>query len=802
MLVPDLRFALRSLRRQPVVSALVVGMLALGIAANTAVFNLLNGLFLRPFPFADADRLVYINETAPRWNLEHTGINYPDFHTWRENMSAFESIALIEPGEYSVVVGDEAFRLSGADVTHDYDDVLGITPVLGRTFTAEEDAPGGARVLVLANELWRNRYASDPNVLGRTLRVNGVPHEIIGVLPAHANFPGNVQFWLPLQGDPAQPWEGYSYDGVGRLKPGVTLAAAGADLMRAHAPIFETRDEDRTVTPVLMPLRDYFVGDYRPMSVALFGGVAVVLLIACANVASLMLARGLARRREMGIRMAMGAGTTRLMRQLLTENVVLAALGGVVGLAVGFVGARVLVARLPDQLPPWATFTLDLRVVAFSLLATVATVVLFGWAPAWAATRSDVRGALHDATGRATASAGARRTLAALIVAEVGLAVVLLVGGGLLLRAYDRMLDVDPGFDTRDVLTFGISLPRATYPDRPEALAYWNELLRRIEDLPGVAHVGTASCLPLGCHWGNFFEIEDAPPRAPDAPDPVILLRVASHGYFEAMGIRIAAGRVYDESDDRPDAAPVVVVNETFARQFWPGEEAVGKRIRGRSDGAAWMTVIGVTRDVRHYGLDTPMRPGIYLPMNHATVRPANDFRVAVKAEGAALALLPSIRELVRARDPSIPMAAIGTMEEALHRSLALRATYSWALAVFAALALALAIGGIYGVTSYIVTQRTREIGIRIALGARTRSVVGSILRRGMAVVLLGVSLGAAGAVGVARSMTSLLFGVQPVDAFVYGSVIGLILLTAGLAHGLPARRAARTDPMHSLRTD
>jgi putative ABC transport system permease protein len=803
MLGPDLRFALRSIRRQPYVSALVVGMLALGIAANTAVFSLLNGLFLRPFPFRDSDRLVYLNETAPRWDLEYTGINYTDFHTWRQNAHAFEAMALFDGGEFNVSDGSEAFRLEGAAVTHDFDDVLGIQPLLGRTFTAEEDAPGGERVVVLGHGLWRTRFASDPAVLGRTLHISGDPHTIIGVLPPEAEFPGNVEFWIPLRGDPAQHWQGYSFDGIGRLKAGFDLGAAQQDLERAHAPIWEERDEDRVVSPVMLPLRDYFVGDYRPMSVALLGGVAVVLLIACANVASLMLARALARRREMGIRMAMGAGTMRLVRQLFTENLVLALLGGAAGLGLGYVGARVLVSRLPDQLPGWATFSIDARVVLFSLLATVATAILFGWAPAWIAARSDVRGALHETSGRATASPGARRTLGALISMEVALAVVLLVGGGLLLRAYDRLAQVDPGFDTENVLTFGISLPPSGYPDSTSQLQFWNGLIERIEALPGVDAAGAISCLPLTCHWGNFFEVEGAPPRAPDQPDPVVLTRIATPGYFDAMDIRLVAGRFYDEAEDRPGAPPVVVVNQSFAKQFWPAvANPVGRRLRFRGwDDSQWVTVVAVASDVRHYGLDTPMRPGLYFPMNARTGQ-LQRLSVAVRAAGSETSLVAPVRSIVRDLDPTIPLAAVGTTEDALRRSLLLRQTYSWALAIFAGLALALAIGGIYGVTSYIVTQRTREIGIRLALGARTSAVVGSIVRRGMVAVTGGLLLGLAAAFAAARALAGLLFGVQPGDPAVYATVAGLLLLTALAAHGLPARRAARTDPMHSLRTD
>jgi predicted permease len=800
MLGADLRFAMRSLRRHPYVSVLVVGMLALGIAVNTAVFSVVNGLFLKPLPFPEAGQLVYINETAPRWNLEYTGINYPDFHTWRENVEAFRAIAIFEVREYSVSDGSDAVRLRGLEVTHDFDEVLGIAPVLGRTFLPAEDAPGGERVVMLGHGLWRTRFGADRQVLGRTLHVDGYPHTIVGVLPRSAAFPGGVELWLPLRGDPAQPYQSYSGNAVGRLLPGATVAAAQSDLERVHTPIWEARDSDRVVSPIVLPLRDYFVGDYRSVSAALFGAVAIVLLIACSNVACLMLARALSRRREMGIRVAMGARTGRLVRQLFVENLLLAVLGGVLGIALGQVALRMLLARLPEQFPLWATFALDPRVVLFSLLVTVATAVLFGSAPAWIGARSDVRGALHATGGRNTASAGARRTLRTLIAAEVALAVAPLVVGGLLLRAYDRVLEVDPGFATENVLTFTVALPEGTYPDSLTQRPFWQALLERIEALPGVASAGAISCLPLGCHWGNFLEVEGAPPPAEGQADPVILFRVASPGYFDAMSIGRVGGRFYDASDDRSGGERVLVVNETFARQFWPDvHDPVGRRVRGRGDDDPWWTVIGVSRDVKHYGLDDPMRPGIYVPPNLMPSQ-LRSLSIAVRAEGDALALVPSARRVVRDLDRTVPLAAIGTMEAALQRSLALRRTYSWALALFAGLALLLAVGGIYGVTSYLVTQRTREIGIRMALGARTGVVVRSIARGGMLPVLAGVIVGLVSALAAARAISGLLFGVQPTEVAVYAGVASLLLLAALAAQVLPARRAARIDPIASLR--
>ena len=458
MAASDIRYAWRALLRQRGATALVVLMLSLGIAANVAVFSLVNGLFLRPFPFHHPDRLVFINTAAPKWNLDVVGVNYPDFDRWRKDQKLFEAITIYDTANFNIADSGGAERVRGAEMTYDFPKVFGVEPILGRTFTAEEDKPKAPLVVILSAALWRERFGGDRNVIGRTMRLNGRTHTIVGVLPAEAAFPDDVKLWVPLAGDPAQPYESYSGTGIGRLKPGVTPEQADADLKRAHQPIWDAKDKEHIVTPFVKPLHETFVRDYRTAASTVTASVGILLLIACANVAAVMLARALARRREMGIRLALGSSRLRLMRQLLIENLMLAAAGGVIGLFAGRWAIGALVTLVPDELPRWAAFHTDLRVIAFSIAVVVGTVVLFGWAPALHAVGGDLRSAVTASTNGTTGAPRGRRTLWFLVGGEFALAAILLVSGTLLLKAFDRVRHVDPGFRSDNVLVATIPL--------------------------------------------------------------------------------------------------------------------------------------------------------------------------------------------------------------------------------------------------------------------------------------------------------------------------------------------------------
>ena len=801
MIGSDFRYARRALLHQKFGSGLVVAMLALGIGANVAVFSLINGLFLRPLPFPDPERLVYLNETAPRWNLERTNITYADFAQWQKSQQAFESIALYNRRSFNVATDNGADRMDAASVTADFARVLGIEPILGRMFTAEEDRPNGPNLVVIGSGLWRERFGGRGDVLGQTIRLNSRQFTVIGVVPTSAEFPGGVRLWTPLQGDPNSV-DSYSYEGVGRLKAGLTVEQGASDMLRAHQPIFETRDKDKNVSPLVRDLRQHLTGEYDTIVATLGVAVSLLLVVACANVAAVMLARALARRREIGIRLAVGASRMRLLRQLLVENLLLSAVGGFLGLVIGNWAIQLLIQSLPTQAPRWAEFTLDARLVIFTLGACIATTLLFGWAPALHAMNADLRGAVASATAGSTPMIRGRATLRALVVAEFALASLMFVCGGLLVRAYDRVRNVDPGFDPKGVFTFTMSLPGVTYPDAPKRLAFLQRLEERLRTLPGVTNAGLVTCAPLsGCHWGVFYQAEGAAPRRPNDPNPIILNRLASPGYFAAMGIRLKQGRFFNNNDGHEGEAnpSVIVVNESFVKTLWPDRKSpIGQRVR-QSERAPWLTVVGVVEDVKHNGLEQPVRPGVYLPMPRIVL---STVTLALKTSGDPAQLASTARTIVREMDPELPIYNAKTMEERMALNMTLRAAYSWMLSVFAAIALLLALGGSYGVTSYLVSQRTRELGIRVALGAKRSDISRAVLKGSLTVVSIGVVIGITCAIGAGRFLSSLLFGVPPYDAMILTFAALALFSTGLLANWLPARRASRVDPVLSLRTD
>jgi putative ABC transport system permease protein len=789
----DLKVALRMARSRPGFSVAVVCMLAIGIAGNTAIFSIFNGLFLKPLPFPAADRLVDIDETAPRWNLVRTGVSNPDFDAWQKGNSTFEGMAFTHGGGLNLAEeGIPAQRVDYAQVTHNLLSVLGLKPALGRDFLPEEDRPNGPQVAMLGYDLWQRAFRGDPNILGRTVRFGGSPATIVGILPREAVIPPKAEVWVPLQADTTKGGSFY-LAGIGRLKPGVSMQQAEADLRRIHFARPGYKDAD--AYPVLAAVRDRSLGDFKTVTRILLGGVAVVLLIACVNIAGLMLVRGESRSREIAIRTAIGASRGRIVRQLLTESLLLAAIGGIVGVLVGKAFLAGLVSLMPPDLPKWITFTLDERFAAFCAAVTGAAAIVFGLAPAVQAATVDARGALGE-SARSTLTRGKRAVLSSLVVCEIALALVLLTASGLLLQAFRKVLHTDPGFRAENTMTWSVRLSPTKYPKDEQKHAFYSSLVERLRAIPGVTTASAASLVPLGGHSGYFYQAEAGRTIGPSEKNPVVLQVTALPGYLETMGIQLVTGRFFDSRDEqRPQS---ILVNETFALHFWGNTDVVGKRVR-YPGGPNWFEVIGVVRDMRHYGIDAEMRPEAFVTYNHT---PTTGMTIAMRSPSDPRALVSAARDVLRQLDPELPMFDIRTMTERLDRSMWTRRAYSTLFGAFAIVAMLLAAAGIYGVISFAVTQRTREIGIRIALGARPDQVLRSVLASGMVLVAIGALAGLLAAQFTGALLKSMLFGVSPRDLATYGSVVAAIAFVGLLANYVPARRAAQVEPVRALRSE
>ena len=799
-LLYDLKIAMRNVRTKPGFSLMVIGMLALGIAGNAAIFSIFNGLFLRPLPFPESERLIDLDETAPQWNLQYTGVSNPDFYVWRKNNSTFDGMAFFDTSSLNLVDRGNAQRVLGAEVTYDLLDVLGLRPALGRNFLPEEDRPKGPKVVLLGYDIWQRLFQGDRNVLGRVLQLDKQSYTVVGVLPRDAVLPDKAELWTPLQADPdPKKSTGWYLDGVGRLKHDVSVEQAGADLLRVHKAMIKPGQEENKITsPILTQVRQRYLGDFRIASRILLGGVGVVLLIACVNVAALMLVRGSARAREIAIRTALGASRSRIVRQLLTENLLLAVVGGILGVLLGSLFLQALISLMPaDNLPRWISFAMDTRFVIFCIVITTGAASLFGLAPSLQASKVDTRGSLQDAATRTTLSKTRRAALRSMVVCEIALALMLLISAGLLLEAFRKVLHVDPGFRPGNVISYAVSLPEAKYTKPEQRIAFFESLVDRLRAVPGVQSAGATSAPPLGGHWGNFWEAEGNPPLGPNDKNPVVLQVLATPGYFETIGMTFLAGRPFRQDEADPEAIRSVVVNETFAKFYWPGKSPIGKRVRTRTGNGKWIEVVGLTRDEKHYGLDQEMKPSVFLPLRGV---PRNSMNIILRGAIEPRMLIAPAREILRQMDPELPMYDIRTMTERLDRSLWARRAYSWLFGAFALVALLLAAAGIYGVISYAVSQRTREIGIRMALGAQPRQVLSEVLVSGMLLVSAGVAMGLAGALAVVRLLQTLLFGVSSRDPIIYAAVMLGVVLVGLVANFVPARRAASVDPLRALR--
>ncbi|HWS52483.1 MAG TPA: ABC transporter permease [Pyrinomonadaceae bacterium] len=809
----DLRYGARSLAKQPGFAAVAVVTLALGIGANTAIFSVVNGVLLKSLDFPEPDRLVAVSETSRE--VPVMSVAYPNYLDWKARQTVFEQMAARMPAGGVLTGEGEPLRVIGRFVTASFFPTLGVAPQAGRFFTEEEDAPGAERVMVLSHGLWQRHFGGDPRAVGRAVRYNGESWTVVGVMPAEFDFYGrnnlNNEFFIPLGRLTDQSYmrdrSSHPVMVTARLRPGVSLERADAELRAIAARLGEQFPESNRGNGVsVRPFLDDYVGDVRPALMMLTVAVGLVLLIACANVANLLLARGAARRREIAVRVALGAGRGRVVRQLLTESLLLSAAGGALGLLLAAWGVAALAGLSPDTLPRSEGLALDARAFGFALLVSVVTGLLFGLAPALQTSRVDLQAALKEGGARVAGGAGGRWLRGSFVVAEVALSLVLLVGAGLLVKSFWRLMRVDPGFDARGVLTLRLRLPDAKYREASQTAAFLGEVARRVRALPGVREVSVTSGFPLGRSSENGYVVEGRPePRQP-GEWPVADVVSADGSYHRALGIALVAGRHFDERDTA-DSPPVVTVDDEFVRRHFPQAapaEALGRRVRFGGEGEPWREIVGVTRHVRHNGLDAEGHPGINRPWTQMNPRWMAEYTRAmdlvVKTSGEPAGLVAAVRREVQAVDKDQPLGNVRTLEELLAQSLGPRRFSLWVVGVFAGLALALGAVGLYGVLSYVVAQRTREIGVRLALGAEGRDVLGLVIRHGMALALAGVGVGLVAALALTRLMSGLLYGVSATDPATFAAIALLLLAVALLASYLPARRATKVDPLVALR--
>ena len=800
----DVRYGLRVMRKSPGFTAVAVVALALGIGANTAIFSVINGVLLKPLPFAEAERLVAVWHTNPQKGETQSPASYPNFVDWREQGRSFEAMAGFMPRGVSLTSVAEPGQLPGSYVTTNLFALLGAKPAFGRDFLPEEGRPGAPRVVIFSHGFWRQRFGADPSVVGKTVVLNGESHEVVGVMPEGFEFPVQGQFpippssvWIPLASEVRPEERGdYMLFVVARLARGATLEGARAEMATVTARLEEQYPEsNKGARADVVPLHEQIVQRVEPALFVLLAAVGLVLLIACANVANLLLARASARRKELAIRVALGARRARIIRQLLTESVLLAAMGGTLGLVLTLWGMDVLLGALPSYMPRASEIGVDRRVLLFTVALSTLTGLVFGLAPAWRATKNDLNEALKE--GGKTSSAGGSRSMRnALVVAEVALALVLLTGAGLLIRSFRQLQQVSLGFNPENVLAVPFAMPQTRYPSGAERAAFIAQVVERVKGLPGVEAVGGTTILPLGSDMSSGEFAVEGRTLAPGEKNRADL-RIVTADYFRLMGIRLAGGRTFDERD-KYEAEPVVIINETMARTYWPGEDPIGKRIKTPpGPESPWTTVVGVVGDVRFGGLAEEPRPEMYFHYSQDRIPFLN---LVVKTKGDAAAAAASVRNEIWAVDKDLPLAPVTTLEQLLSSSLSARRFNMTLLGIFSALALTLAAVGIYGVMAYTVAQRTHEIGIRMALGARPRDVLRLVIGHGMALTLAGVGLGLVAALAATRVMSSMLFGVSATDPFTFASVALLLALVALAACYLPAHRATKVDPMVALR--
>ena len=792
----DLRYSIRALSKNPGFTFVAVFTLALGIGANSAIFSVVNAVLLRPLRFKDPEQLVRIWEKLPQGGAG--SVSVPNLKDWREQNDVLAGMAAYSFVNFNLQSQDSPERISGAAVTGDFFDVMGVAPQLGRTLRAGEDQPGAHRVVVLGHQLWQRNFGADPQIVGKRIPVNGEDFTVVGVMPPGFSFPSRLtELWTPLALPPDRIANrgNHFLNVIARMKPDVTLDQAQRQMSVIARRLEQQYPDSQTGRGIqLSLLQEAIVRNTRPALLTLLCAVGFVLLIACVNVANLLLARATARRREIGIRLALGAGRFRLVRQLLTESLLLAALGGALGLLLAKWGVNILVAMATQILPRAGEVGLDARVISFTSLLSLLTGVVFGLAPALQSSKADAQSALKEG-GSAGESRQSHWLRSLLVVAEVAAAFVLLIGAGLMINSFVHLRRVDAGLRSENALTMSLTLPDAKYQTPKSTVSFFRQLLERISTLPGVEAAGMINLLPMQqWGWNSDFQIEGRAPFPPGKA-PLVELRTVSPDYFRAMGIPLVAGRFLTDQDNERSER-VTLINQTFAQRYFSDQNPIGKRINPDLDG--WMTIVGVVGDVKQAGLADSVRVELYAP--HAQVQLSNSMSLVVRSSSDPAAFVAAIRRETQALDPAQPIYNVKTMETVIAESVSDRRLNMVLLSVFSGLALLLAVVGVYSVMSYTVTRSTREIGIRMALGAQARDVLKLVVVQGLALAGIGMAIGAMVAFGLTRLMTGLLFGVSATDPLTFVTIALSLTWVTLLACYVPARRATKVDSMVALR--
>lgn len=813
-LFQDLQYGFRMLLKHPGVTAIAVLTLALGIGANTAIFSVVNAVLLNPLPYREPDRLVSLWENVPthgRWRAAPA-----NFFDWRKQNTVFEDVSAYGANSLTLTGDGEPEQLTGARVSSGYFAVVGVDPILGRAFLPEEHERGKDRVVILGHGFWQRRYGGDKSIINRNITLDGTPYTVVGVMPSgiYPVWPTTsgkitfdeqqMNFWTPmaLSAEWAALRSAHILGVVARLKPGVSFEQATNEMNTIAARLEQQHPENKGEGIIVSKFMDEVVGDVRPALFTMLAAVGLVLLIACANVAGLLLAQHAGRSKEIAIRAALGAGRARLVRQFFLEGLLLSFLGTVVGIALAVMGMNVLLQFVPAGVPRLAQVSLDLRVLGFTMLIALGTCLIFGLIPAWQASKPDLHTALEQ-SGRTSGPGASRlRFRQMLVVFQVSIAVMLVIGAGLLVKSFWLLQRVDPGFEAERVLSAGLTLPYAKYSEPNQVNNFHKQLLERVSSVPGVKSATIAYDPPLQSNWLDAFEIEGRVVPAESRSQSANFIPVGPD-YFDTVGVKLAAGRKFTSLDDQ-DHPGVALVNESFVKHYFPNENALGQRIKPGPPGRIWrgqkltsFEIVGIVRDVKLAGLDAPSEPAYYIPASQA---PLQDMTILVRTTTDPLSIVGAVRQAVWSIDPNQPISDVKTLEKVVDDSIAQRRLNMLLMGLFGGLAMLLSAVGIYGLLSHAVTQRTQEMGIRMALGAQVSDVLKLVLRQGMTLALAGVAIGIAGAFALTRLIRGLLFGVGPNDAMTFIVVAGVLTIVALLACYLPARRATKVDPLVALR--